>query len=41
MRNHLERVIEHLLSITETETAERVKVENEARRSAIAKRVAI
>ncbi len=41
MRHHLERVIEHLLSITETETAERVKVENEARRSAIAKRVAI
>jgi GntR family transcriptional repressor for pyruvate dehydrogenase complex len=41
MRDHLERVIEHLLQTTETETAERVKEENEARRNAIAKRVAI
>lgn len=41
MRDHLERVIEHLLSATETEAVQKAKQETSARRSAIAKRVAI
>lgn len=41
MRDHLERVIDHLLHATETEAVERAKKETGARRSAIAKRVAI
>ena len=41
MRDHLERVIDHLLHATETEAVERAKLETGARRSAIAKRVAI
>nr|AGU12228.1 FCD domain [uncultured organism] len=41
MRDHLERVIDHLLHATETEAVERARQETGARRSAIAKRVAI
>lgn len=41
MRDHLERVIEHLLHATETEAVQKAKLETSARRSAIAKRVAI
>jgi len=41
MRNHLERVIEHLLHATETEALQRAEQESRARRSQIAKRVAI
>ncbi|WP_425995578.1 FadR/GntR family transcriptional regulator [Caulobacter sp. DWR1-3-2b1] len=41
MRDHLERVIEHLLHATETEAVQRAQQETSARRSAIAKRVAI
>ncbi|WP_426012214.1 FadR/GntR family transcriptional regulator [Caulobacter sp. DWR2-3-1b2] len=41
MRDHLERVIEHLLHATETEAVQRAQQETNARRSAIAKRVAI
>jgi GntR family transcriptional repressor for pyruvate dehydrogenase complex len=41
MRDHLERVIEHLLHATETEALERAQQESKARRSQIAKRVAI
>jgi len=41
MRDHLERVIEHLLRATETEALERAQQESKARRSQIAKRVAI
>lgn len=41
MRDHLERVIEHLLHATETEALERAQQESEARRNQIAKRVAI
>ncbi|PXA80039.1 GntR family transcriptional regulator [Caulobacter sp. D4A] len=41
MRDHLERVIEHLLHATETEAVERAQQETSARRDAIAKRVAI
>lgn len=41
MRDHLERVIEHLLHATETEALERAQLESKARRSQIAKRVAI
>jgi GntR family transcriptional repressor for pyruvate dehydrogenase complex len=41
MRDHLERVIDHLLSATETEALERAQQESEARRSRVAKRVAI
>lgn len=41
MRDHLERVIEHLLHATETEAVQRAKQETSARRSAIARRVAI
>ncbi len=41
MRDHLERVIEHLLHATETEAVQRAQQETSARRNAIAKRVAI
>lgn len=41
MRDHLERVIEHLLHATETEAMEKAQQESDARRSNIAKRVAI
>jgi GntR family transcriptional repressor for pyruvate dehydrogenase complex len=41
MRDHLERVIDHLLEATETEALERAQQESEARRSRVAKRVAI
>lgn len=41
MRDHLERVIEHLLHATETEAMEKAQQESKARRSQIAKRVAI
>jgi GntR family transcriptional repressor for pyruvate dehydrogenase complex len=41
MRDHLERVIEHLLHATETEALEKAQQESEARRSQVAKRVAI
>jgi DNA-binding FadR family transcriptional regulator len=41
MRDHLERVIEHLLRATETEAMEKAQQESEARRSQVAKRVAI
>jgi DNA-binding FadR family transcriptional regulator len=41
MRDHLERVIEHLLHATETEALEKAQRESKARRSQIAKRVAI
>lgn len=41
MRDHLERVIEHLLHATETEALEKAQEESKARRSQIAKRVAI
>lgn len=41
MRDHLERVIDHLLRATETEALERAQQESKARRSQIAKRVAI
>jgi GntR family transcriptional repressor for pyruvate dehydrogenase complex len=41
MRDHLERVIEHLLHATETEAMQRAQQESKARRSKIAKRVAI
>jgi GntR family transcriptional repressor for pyruvate dehydrogenase complex len=41
MRDHLERVIEHLLHATETEALERAQAESEARRSQVAKRVSI
>ncbi|HWT50735.1 MAG TPA: GntR family transcriptional regulator, partial [Caulobacter sp.] len=41
MRDHLERVIDHLLHATETEAVQRAQQETKARRSAIAKRVAI
>jgi DNA-binding FadR family transcriptional regulator len=41
MRDHLERVIEHLLHATETEAMERAQQESHARRSKMAKRVAI
>lgn len=41
MRDHLERVIDHLLQATETEALERAERESKARRSQIAKRVAI
>lgn len=41
MRDHLERVIEHLLHATETEAVQKAQQETSARRSAIAKRVAI
>ncbi len=41
MRDHLERVIEHLLHATETEAMEKAQQESDARRSQVAKRVAI
>jgi DNA-binding FadR family transcriptional regulator len=41
MRDHLERVIEHLLHATETEAVQKARQETSARRDAIAKRVAI
>jgi len=41
MRDHLERVIEHLLHATETEAMEKAQQESKARRSQVAKRVAI
>jgi GntR family transcriptional repressor for pyruvate dehydrogenase complex len=41
MRDHLERVIEHLLHATETEALQKAQQESHARRSKIAKRVAI
>ena len=41
MRDHLERVIEHLLHATETEAMEKAQQESNARRSQVAKRVAI
>jgi GntR family transcriptional repressor for pyruvate dehydrogenase complex len=41
MRDHLERVIEHLLHATETEALERAAEENRARRQEMAKRVGI
>ncbi|MET0273587.1 MAG: FadR/GntR family transcriptional regulator [Phenylobacterium sp.] len=41
MRDHLERVIDHLLRATETEALEKAQQESNARRSTIAKRVAI
>ena len=41
MRDHLERVIDHLLHATETEAVQRAKQETKARRDTIAKRVAI
>jgi len=41
MRDHLERVIEHLLHATETQALEKAQQESRARRSDIAKRVAI
>ena len=41
MRDHLERVIEHLLHATETQAMEKAQQESEARRSQVAKRVAI
>jgi DNA-binding FadR family transcriptional regulator len=41
MRDHLERVIDHLLHATETEAVQRASRRPKARRSAIAKRVAI
>ncbi|WP_419252184.1 FadR/GntR family transcriptional regulator [Caulobacter sp. ErkDOM-YI] len=41
MRDHLERVIEHLLHATETEAVQRARQETSTRRDAIAKRVAI
>ena len=41
MRDHLERVIEHLLRATEMEAVQKAQQETSARRSAIAKRVAI
>ena len=41
MRDHLERVIEHLLRATETEALQKAEQESSARRSEIAKRVAI
>jgi DNA-binding FadR family transcriptional regulator len=41
MRDHLERVIEHLLHATETQALERAQQESDARRSQVAKRVAI
>jgi GntR family transcriptional repressor for pyruvate dehydrogenase complex len=41
MRDHLERVIEHLLYATETEALERAQAESKARRSQVAKRVSI
>jgi GntR family transcriptional repressor for pyruvate dehydrogenase complex len=41
MRDHLERVIEHLLHATETEALERAQAESEARRNQMAKRVSI
>jgi len=41
MRDHLERVIDHLLHATETEAVQRAQEETNARRSAMAKRVAI
>jgi GntR family transcriptional repressor for pyruvate dehydrogenase complex len=41
MRDHLERVIEHLLHATETEALERAAEENRARRREMAKRVGI
>jgi len=41
MRDHLERVIDHLLHATETEAVQKAQQETSARRNAIAKRVAI
>jgi len=41
MRDHLERVIDHLLHATETEAVQKAQQETKARRNAIAKRVAI
>jgi GntR family transcriptional repressor for pyruvate dehydrogenase complex len=41
MRDHLERVIEHLLRATETEALERARQESDAQRHRIARRVAI
>lgn len=41
MRDHLERVIEHLLHATETEAVQRAREETSARRDALAKRVSI
>jgi GntR family transcriptional repressor for pyruvate dehydrogenase complex len=41
MRDHLERVIDHLLRATETEAMEKAKRESTAQRNRIAKRVAI
>jgi DNA-binding FadR family transcriptional regulator len=41
MRDHLERVIEHLLRATETEELQKAEEQSHARRSQIAKRVAI
>lgn len=41
MRDHLERVIDHLLHATETEAVQKAREETSARRDAIAKRVAI
>lgn len=41
MRDHLERVIEHLLHATETEAMEKAQQESEARRSQVAKRIAL
>lgn len=41
MRDHLERVIEHLLHATEVEALEKAQQESKARRSQVAKRFAI
>ena len=41
MRDHLDRVIDHLLRATETEAVQKAQQETKARRNAIAKRVAI
>ena len=41
MRDHLERVIEHLLHATETEAMEKAQQESKARRSQVANRFAI
>jgi len=41
MRDHLERVIDHLLHATETEAVQKAREETSARRDALARRVAI
>ena len=41
MRDHLERVIEHLLHATETEALERAEAENKARRQQMEKRISL